>query len=71
MPFAAYKHYGDTFKWMLYGDDDTLFYMPGDMQALLDVGMFPCSDSWLPGAAVGMHEAQRAADNVCRCAVQE
>eukprot|EP00198_Chlamydomonas_reinhardtii_P006618 XP_001695954.1 predicted protein [Chlamydomonas reinhardtii] len=26
-PFAAYRHYGDTFKWMLYGDDDTLFYL--------------------------------------------
>ncbi|KAG2434057.1 hypothetical protein HXX76_007785 [Chlamydomonas incerta] len=26
-PFAAYRHYGDTFKWLLYGDDDTLFYL--------------------------------------------
>ncbi|KAG2453869.1 hypothetical protein HYH02_002076 [Chlamydomonas schloesseri] len=26
-PFAAYRHYGDSFKWMLYGDDDTLFYL--------------------------------------------
>ena len=29
VPFAAYRHYGNSFKWMLYGDDDTLWYMPG------------------------------------------
>mgnify|MGYP001807589957 CR=1 FL=1 len=28
-PFLAHKHFGETYKWMLYGDDDTLFYMSG------------------------------------------
>ncbi len=23
------RHFGDTFKWLLYGDDDTLFFMEG------------------------------------------
>lgn len=22
------RHYGETYKWLLYGDDDTIFYMP-------------------------------------------
>ncbi|GLI68035.1 hypothetical protein VaNZ11_012358 [Volvox africanus] len=26
-PFAAHRHFGETYKWMLYGDDDTLFFM--------------------------------------------
>ena len=25
-PFLAYKRLGDTFKWLLYGDDDTVFF---------------------------------------------
>ncbi|GAX82109.1 hypothetical protein CEUSTIGMA_g9537.t1 [Chlamydomonas eustigma] len=28
-PFLAHKHFGDTYKWMMYGDDDTLFFLPG------------------------------------------
>lgn len=24
-PFMAYRQLGDTFKWLLYGDDDTIF----------------------------------------------
>ncbi|KAG2454903.1 hypothetical protein HYH02_000733 [Chlamydomonas schloesseri] len=28
-PFAAHRHYGDSYKWMLYGDDDTVFFLPG------------------------------------------
>ncbi|GLI68037.1 hypothetical protein VaNZ11_012360 [Volvox africanus] len=27
-PFLAHQYFGETYKWMLYGDDDTLFYMP-------------------------------------------
>eukprot|EP00198_Chlamydomonas_reinhardtii_P006621 XP_001695957.1 predicted protein [Chlamydomonas reinhardtii] len=27
-PFMAHEHYGETYKWLLYGDDDTIFYMP-------------------------------------------
>ncbi|KXZ51887.1 hypothetical protein GPECTOR_11g321 [Gonium pectorale] len=33
-PFLAHEHFGDTYKWMLYGDDDTLFYMTGDDDTL-------------------------------------
>ncbi|KAG2491057.1 hypothetical protein HYH03_010503 [Edaphochlamys debaryana] len=33
-PFLAHKHFGETYKWMLYGDDDTLFYMPGVLKLL-------------------------------------
>ncbi|KAK9803733.1 hypothetical protein WJX73_008989 [Symbiochloris irregularis] len=25
-PFLAHKHFGDSYKWLLYGDDDTLFF---------------------------------------------
>ncbi|EFJ48850.1 hypothetical protein VOLCADRAFT_90525 [Volvox carteri f. nagariensis] len=28
-PFAAHRQFGDKYKWMLYGDDDTVFFMPG------------------------------------------
>eukprot|EP00798_Chlamydomonas_sp_ICE-L_P001345 gene1344-32706_t len=28
-PFLAHEHYGDTYKWMLYGDDDTIFFPSG------------------------------------------
>ncbi|GLC47874.1 hypothetical protein PLESTB_000035100 [Pleodorina starrii] len=27
-PFLAHEHFGESYKWMLYGDDDTVFYMP-------------------------------------------
>ncbi|GIL79838.1 hypothetical protein Vretimale_12458 [Volvox reticuliferus] len=27
-PFLAHQYFGESYKWMLYGDDDTLFYMP-------------------------------------------
>lgn len=30
-PFMAHKQFGDTYKWMLYGDDDTLFFMTGGL----------------------------------------
>ncbi|KAG2449429.1 hypothetical protein HYH02_005576 [Chlamydomonas schloesseri] len=28
-PFMAHRHYGPTYKWMLLGDDDTLWFMLG------------------------------------------
>ncbi|PNH06691.1 hypothetical protein TSOC_006910 [Tetrabaena socialis] len=28
-PFAAHRQYGDGYKWLLYGDDDTIFFLPG------------------------------------------
>lgn len=27
VPFLAYKEVGDTFKWLFYGDDDTVFFI--------------------------------------------
>ncbi|GLI65997.1 hypothetical protein VaNZ11_009692 [Volvox africanus] len=33
-PFLAHMHFGDTYKWMLYGDDDTIFYMTGLLKLL-------------------------------------
>ncbi|GFR42726.1 hypothetical protein Agub_g3644 [Astrephomene gubernaculifera] len=33
-PFLAHRHFGDTYKWMLYGDDDTIFYMTGVLKLL-------------------------------------
>lgn len=27
-PFLAHTSFGQSYKWMLYGDDDTVFYMP-------------------------------------------
>jgi len=28
-PFLAHQYYKDTYRWMLYGDDDTIFYLHG------------------------------------------
>ncbi|KAG2434055.1 hypothetical protein HXX76_007783 [Chlamydomonas incerta] len=33
-PFMAHEHFGETYKWLLYGDDDTIFYMPAVKQML-------------------------------------
>ncbi|GIL93811.1 hypothetical protein Vretimale_188 [Volvox reticuliferus] len=33
-PFLAHLHFGDKYKWMLYGDDDTIFYMTGVLKLL-------------------------------------
>lgn len=41
-PFLAAKEMGlDTFKWVLYGDDDTVFFIDGALDALenLDYNM--------------------------------
>lgn len=28
-PFLAHAHYGGSYKWLLLGDDNTLWFMPG------------------------------------------
>ncbi|KAG2453861.1 hypothetical protein HYH02_002068 [Chlamydomonas schloesseri] len=33
-PFMAHEHFGESYKWLLYGDDDTIFYMPAVKQML-------------------------------------
>lgn len=32
VPFMAHRHYGPTYKWMLLGDDDTLWFMHGGVR---------------------------------------
>ena len=35
-PFLAHKELGDTYKWMLYGDDDTHFFLDGALRLAQD-----------------------------------
>ncbi len=41
-PFLAYRRLGDTFKWLLYGDDDTVFFTEAAL------GLASTMDSELP-----------------------
>ena len=48
------RHYGDSYKWLLYGDDDTFFFLDAAMNVLQHL------DPQMPyfftgGAAVLMH----------------
>lgn len=36
MPFLAHKVYGPTYKWVLYGDDDTIFFLDTILRLLED-----------------------------------
>lgn len=36
VPFLAHKHFGDTYKWLLYMDDDTIFFPDAVMRLLED-----------------------------------
>ncbi|GLI67989.1 hypothetical protein VaNZ11_012203 [Volvox africanus] len=36
-PFAAHRHFGKTYKWMLYGDDDTVFFMDAVKQLVANL----------------------------------
>ena len=42
------RHFGDTFKWLAYGDDDTFFFL----DAVVDVlsGLDPAMPYFLTGA---------------------
>ena len=35
-PFLAHRELGDTYKWMLYGDDDTQFFLDGALRLAQD-----------------------------------
>lgn len=35
-PFLAHKVLGDSYKWMLYGDDDTQFFLDGALRLAKD-----------------------------------
>ena len=37
MPFIAHKQLGDSYKWLLYGDDDTVWFMDGVLRFLEDL----------------------------------
>lgn len=37
VPFLAHKQLGDTYKWLLYGDDDTVWFMEGVLDFLADL----------------------------------
>jgi len=37
VPFVAHKQLGDTYKWLLYGDDDTVWFMDGVLKFLEDL----------------------------------
>ena len=34
MPFLAHEHFGETYKWLLYGDDDTVWFVDGVLDLL-------------------------------------
>ncbi|GFR48863.1 hypothetical protein Agub_g10817 [Astrephomene gubernaculifera] len=58
-PFAAHRHYGDTYKWMLYGDDDTLFFMDAVKRLLAsfdpDLPLAFSDNLWYLGAHPNPH----------------
>ena len=33
-PFLAHEYYGNTYRWMLFGDDDTTFFLTGVLRLL-------------------------------------
>ena len=37
VPFIAHKQLGDSYKWLLYGDDDTVWFMDGVLKFLEDL----------------------------------
>ncbi|BDA47330.1 hypothetical protein COCOBI_10-1760 [Coccomyxa sp. Obi] len=37
VPFLAYKGLNDSFKWLFYGDDDTVFFLEGAMNVVKDL----------------------------------
>lgn len=37
VPFIAHRQLGDTYKWLLYGDDDTVWFMDGVLKFLEDL----------------------------------
>ena len=49
MPFLAHKQLGDTYKWLLYGDDDTVWFMDGVLDMLADLD--PDTPYFISGAA--------------------
>ena len=36
VPFLAHEHFGDTYKWLLYQDDDTVFFPDAVVHLLED-----------------------------------
>lgn len=41
-PFLAHQHYGDSYKWMIFGDDDTLYFMDNLRRCVCVCARVPC-----------------------------
>ena len=48
-PFLAYKHLGDTFSWLLYGDDDTVFFIDAALEVVKAGSLDPHQPYFLTG----------------------
>lgn len=56
-----FRHFGDSYKWLLYGDDDTFFFLDAAMNVLQHLD--PEMPYFLTGGAAVPGQYQ------CRCAV--
>ena len=79
VPFLAHKQLGDTYKWLLYGDDDTVWFMDGVLDVLSDLDpdtpyfisgqlhaqLVPCGQR--PLSTPGQLRAQLGLDDSRRC----
>lgn len=66
-PILAHAHYGNTYKWMLYGDDDTIFYTSGKCSSC-NSGRYNhlcfCNQAWMHNMVV-MAGTDKALSSVC------
>ncbi len=53
------RYFGETYKWMLYGDDDTLFYMPSVKVRRWSRGRAPGAESVCIGEGGGVSPKRR------------
>lgn len=55
------RHYGETYKWLLYGDDDTFFFLDAAMNVLQHL------DPDMPYFLTGAHipSSQHVSRNAC------
>lgn len=63
MPFLAHKVFGATYKWVLYGDDDTIFFIDTILRLLQDF------DEHLPYFITGMQSAPDSIIMLLCCAM--
>ncbi len=58
-PFLTYELIGSTFDWLLYGDDDTIFFAHGTAQLLADF------DAGMPYIITGAAPYLQCCDHCC------